>query len=106
MKIKAIIKIGNKQFFITPNEYIITEKINLSIGEIFICNKILMINNKNIIKLGTPYLKNYIVKLKLEQNFKSKKIKIIKFKRRKHYKKQLGHRQTYSKLLVNEILKI
>ncbi len=100
----AIIESGGKQYNIKNNKNIYVEKINKPLGKI-IKLKIILIFKKNMIILGKK-LKKYLILAKIIKHFKNKKIKILKFKRRKNYKKMYGHRQKLTQLLINTIKKI
>ena len=54
-------------------------------------------------KLGTPYIDGASVKAEVMGEIKGPKIDVIKFKRRKGYKRKTGHRQSYLKVKINEI---
>ncbi len=94
----AIIKIGKKQYKIEKNKNTITEKINKNIGEKIKINykNIILLYYKKKILYKKKDLKKYIIKLNIIKQIKSKKINIIKFKRRKNYKRKYGHRQKYT----------
>ena len=55
------------------------------------------------LKIGTPYLKDATVEAKVLEEGKSKKIEVVKFKRRKNYKRNFGHRQHYSLVEITNI---
>ncbi|WP_343189709.1 50S ribosomal protein L21 [Buchnera aphidicola (Pseudoregma panicola)] len=100
---KAIFIINNNQYMANVGDTINVEKLNLKIGETITSKKVLMIcKNKNSI-IGKPFLKKEYVSAKIKSHNKKKKINIIKFKRRKHYKKKQGHRQKYT---IIKIIKI
>ncbi|CAL4043219.1 50S ribosomal protein L21 [Buchnera aphidicola (Tetraneura ulmi)] len=101
----AIFVCKNKQYKANIGKTIKTEKIEKKTGEKIEFNQILMINTNNCVHIGKPYLKNCIVKGVIISQKKNKKIKIIKFKRRKHYKKQQGHRQKFTEVKITEIIK-
>ena len=63
----------------------------------------LMIDEKNDIKVGTPYLENVEVVGEFIEEIKDKKINILRFRRRKHSMRRQGHRQRFTKIKINEI---
>ncbi|CDZ16485.1 50S ribosomal protein L21 [Candidatus Johnevansia muelleri] len=97
----AIINILNKQYHVKIGQYI---KIEKYIGK-FINIKILLIysNNNNNINIGYPYINNNYVITEIIFNKKEKKIKIIKFHRRKHHMKCQGHRQNFTIIKINKL---
>lgn len=99
----AVFLSGGKQYRATKNQVIRLEKLNHPLGETIQFNKILMIANKNSINIGTPFIKGGIIKAHIQNHGRLKKIKIIKFNRRKHYKKQQGHRQNFTDVKILDI---
>jgi large subunit ribosomal protein L21 len=65
--------------------------------------KVLMVKNGEEIKIGTPVVEGAVVKAKVLDHGKYKKVVIMKKKRRKGYKRKTGHRQTYTKLKIMSI---
>ncbi len=100
----AIIETGGKQYKIKERDYIVIEKIKKKKKTIQFKKIILIFNNKKIITKKKD-LNSFIIKGKIIKNIKNKKIKILKFKRRKHYKKTLGHRQKLQKIKIYSIKK-
>ncbi len=101
----AIIETGGKQYKIKKGDYISIEKTKKKENEkITFKNIILIFKNKKIINKKKK-LKKFIIKGKIIKNIKNKKIRIIKFKRRKHYKKTLGHRQKLQRIKIYSIKK-
>ena len=100
----AIVKTGGKQYKIKENDIILVEKLSNKKGDSINLNEILLLSNdKKEIKIGTPLLKGISVKAKVLEQKKNKKIIVFKKKRRKNYKKTIGHRQNFT---VLKILKI
>ncbi len=99
----AIISNGGKQYKIKKGEEITIEKINKPIGQNIKLKKIITIFNKKVIFFKKKHLNLFEIKAKIISHTKNKKIKIIKFKRRKNYTKTQGHRQ---KLTIIKIISI
>lgn len=96
---------GKKQYKIDKNKTIFVEKLKNSPGKIVEFKDILMLSNDNKIQIGNPFLENIKVKCKIIKHKRGKKIKIIKFKRRKHSLKKMGHRQWYTEIKIESINK-
>ncbi|VAX76639.1 50S ribosomal protein L21 [Buchnera aphidicola] len=94
----------NKQYKATLGKIIRLEKINAKIGEKIIFQKIILSSNNGKISIGKPVLENFLVEGLIYKHGKTKKIKIIKFNRRKHYQKTLGHRQDYTDIVIKNII--
>ncbi|CAL4322824.1 50S ribosomal protein L21 [Buchnera aphidicola (Thelaxes suberi)] len=99
----AIFISGGKQYRVSEGDIIKIERLTESIGSIIKIKKILMINKNNKKKLGQPYLQNSYIDAQISEQGKLKKINIIKFKRRKHYKKTQGHRQLFTSIKIMKI---
>lgn len=99
----AIFENGNKQYKVKNGQIIRLEKINKKLGDIIKFTKILMISDKRDVKIGNPIIKNFLITAKIIKQSREKKIKIIKFKRRKHSCKKYGHRQFFTEVKIIDI---
>jgi len=79
------------------------DKVDAENGSLLEFDSVLLLNNDGKIKVGTPYVKGVKVSTTVEDHRKGKKVTIIKFKRRKGYRRKQGHRQNYTFVKVNEI---
>lgn len=100
---QAIISSGGKQFKVSKGSKINVEKLNLNVGDKVVFNEVLAIIEENNNLIGKPHVEGASVDAKIIEQYRGDKVTIIKFKRRKHYKKKQGHRQNYTRL---EIVKI
>ena len=99
----AIIKSGGKQYRVKKGEKLKLEKLDTEIGKKIVFDEVLSVGEGADLKIGTPYLKDAKVEAKVIDEGKSKKIEVIKFKRRKNYKRNFGHRQHYSLVEITNI---
>ena len=99
----AVIKSGGKQHKVSEGEEILLEKISLDEGEIIEFSEVLAVNKDGTLNLGKPLLEGAIVKGKVINHLKTKKITVIKMKRRKDYRKKQGHRQNLTKVKIESI---
>lgn len=95
----AIFQTGGKQYKVQEGDFIYVEKIDSDIGSEIKFDTVLMVNDK----VGSPYINDASVTAVIDKHGKQKKIKIIKFKSKKHHMKRQGHRQPYTKLLIKSI---
>ena len=100
----AIFQSGGKQHIVRENQKIRLEKLELHVGEKIDFKKVLMISNNDIIKIGSPFVLNTKITAEVIAHGRDKKIKIIKFHRRKHYRKQQGHRQWFTDVKITGIV--
>jgi len=99
----AIIESGGKQYQIEEGDVIEVELLNDENGATVEFNKVLFINNNDQIKVGLPYLENCIVQGELMDKTLGPKVIAYKYKRRKNFRKKIGHRQKYSKVKITKI---
>ncbi|QIE02088.1 50S ribosomal protein L21 [Buchnera aphidicola] len=99
----AVFISGGKQYKAIKNQVIRLEKLNCPIGTTIKFDKLLMISQKDYTIIGEPFIQGGIIKADIQNHGRSKKIKIIKFNRRKHYKKQQGHRQYFTDVKILDI---
>tara|TARA_X000001036_G_C20543428_1_gene751309 strand:+ start:675 stop:992 length:318 start_codon:yes stop_codon:yes gene_type:complete len=99
----AVIKSGGKQHKVSEGEEILLEKISLDEGEVIEFSEVLAVNKDGTLNLGKPLLDGAVVKGKVINHLKSKKINVIKMKRRKDYRKKQGHRQNLTKVKIESI---
>jgi large subunit ribosomal protein L21 len=99
----AVIESGGKQHRVTEGETLKLEKIEVAPGETVEFDKVLMIGGGDDIKIGTPLVAGSKVTAEVVSQGRHKKIKIIKFNRRKHYRKETGHRQWFTEVKITGI---
>jgi len=103
----AVIETGGKQYKVTEGDEINVEKLQDidENGKITFSNVLLVVGDNKEVVVGNPYIENASVVGKVLREEKGKKVIVFKFKRRKGYKKKKGHRQTYSRVLIERIIK-
>lgn len=99
----AVIKTGGKQYRVEEGQTIAVEKLNAEAGSTIELNEVLMVADGDNVQIGAPYVANGKVSAVVEGHGRADKIRIIKFTRRKHYRKQQGHRQHYTSLKITGI---
>ena len=96
----AVIKTGGKQYEVSPGDKLNVETLLVESGEDVVFDEVLLINDGSNIDVGEPLLAGAKVTAKVIEHGRGDKIRIIKFKRRKHYKRQMGHRQNYTRVEI------
>lgn len=99
----AVIESGGKQHRVEEGEVLKLEKLEIATGENVKFDKILMVGEGESVKVGTPYVKGSEVTAEVLQQGRAKKVQIIKFNRRKHSRKQQGHRQWFTEVKITGI---
>ena len=99
----AVIESGGKQHRVEEGEVLKLEKLEVATGEKVDFDKVLMVGEGESVKIGTPYVEGSKVTAEVLSQARGDKVKIIKFSRRKHYRKQQGHRQWYTEVKITGI---
>ena len=101
----AVIKTGGKQYRVKEGDILKIEELVAEVGSNVDFVEVLMIANGDNITCGSPFIKNAVVVAEVLEHARHKKVKIIKFRRRKHHMKQMGHRQNYTQIRITAINK-
>ena len=100
----AVVATGGKQYRVEPGETLRVEKLSGEKGDTVVLDQILMFSDGETVRIGRPKLENVTVQAKIVEQGKYRKILVFKSKRRKGYKRSLGHRQPYTALRIDSIL--
>jgi large subunit ribosomal protein L21 len=99
----AVFKTGGKQYRASTGDVIKVEKIEAEKGATVELDQVLMVGEGEDVKIGTPFIEGGKVTAKVLDQGRRGKIKVIKFKRRKNYRRQMGHRQYFTQLEITGI---
>lgn len=99
----AVIESGGKQHRVTEGEVLKLEKLEAGTGEKVNFDKVLMVGEGADVQIGTPYVASGKVTAEVISHGRGDKVTIIKFNRRKHHRKQQGHRQWFTEVKITEI---
>ena len=99
----AVIKTGGKQYRVTPGESIDIETLNGEVGAEVEFGRVLAVVDGDSVRTG-PDTENSRVKGTIVAHGRGAKTLVFKFKRKKQYKRTIGHRQNYTRVAVNEIV--
>jgi large subunit ribosomal protein L21 len=100
----AVIETGGKQYKVQKGDVLAVEKLDIKEGQKVTFDKVLLVEGNGETLIGTPHVKNALVKAEIVENFKDKKVIVFKKKRRKQYKKKRGHRQELTRVRIEEIV--
>jgi large subunit ribosomal protein L21 len=98
----AIIETGGKQVKVEEGQAIYIEKLNAEAGETVTFDKVLFVGGENV-KVGSPVVAGATVTATIEKQGRQKKITVFKYKAKKNYRKKQGHRQPYTKVVIEKI---
>ncbi len=100
----AVIKTGGKQYKVAQGHTLKVEKLFAEVGTSIDFENVLLVDDGKQIKIGSPKVEGGKVTATVEAHGRGKKVQIIKFKRRKHHRKQMGHRQSYTEIKITGIM--
>ena len=96
----AVVKTGGKQYRVSGGQKVKVEQLTAEVGAEVTLDKVLAVGEGESVKLGKPLVAGASVKAKVVAHGRGDKVHIFKMRRRKHYRKQQGHRQNYTELEV------
>jgi len=99
----AVFQSGGKQHRVSEGQVVRLEKLEVESGSEIVFDKVLMVANGEDIKVGAPFVEGATIKAEIVEHGRGDKIKIVKFRRRKHYRKQQGHRQWFTDVKITAI---
>ncbi len=99
----AIIETGGKQYRVSEGDVIFVEKLDAQEGDVVTVNNVLAVKKDAGLEVGKPYVEEAKVELKIEGQVKGKKIIVFKYKAKKNYRRKQGHRQPFTKVVVEKI---
>lgn len=99
----AVIKTGGKQYKVAAGEKLKIESLGLEVGEQVTLDQVLMVVDGANVSIGSPTVAGAKVEATVLSHGRGKKVKIFKLRRRKHYKRQQGHRQNYTEVVIGDI---
>lgn len=99
----AIIETGGKQYRVAKGDLLTVEKLDAAQGTTLDLPRVLMLADEGSVQVGKPYLDGAKVTAEVTAHGKHDKVRILKFKRRKHHLKRQGHRQRFTQLKITSI---
>lgn len=100
---EAVIKTGGKQYLVKSGDVLDIEKIEKKKGTAFDFKDVLLVTDSKTTKIGKPKVSGAKVKAEVLEQFKDKKIHIIKYKPKTRYRRHTGHRQQLTKVKIGTI---
>ena len=99
----AVIESGGKQYRVSPADVIRVEKLEAAAGDTVNLDRVLMVGSDEDVRIGNPVLAGASVTATVKSHGRDDKVRVFKFRRRKHYRKTIGHRQHYTELEITGI---
>ena len=99
----AIVKTGGKQYKVAQGDVLFVEKLEASVGDVVTLDQVLAVAGENGLTVGSPVVEGATVTAKVVAQGKAKKVIVYKYKAKKDYRRKQGHRQPYTKLVIESI---
>ncbi len=96
----AVVKTGGKQYRVVGGEKVKIEQLVAEVGTEIVLDQVLAVGEGEAVKLGKPLVAGATVTAKVLSHGRGDKVHIFKMRRRKHYRKQMGHRQNYTEIEI------
>lgn len=99
----AVIATGGKQYRVAQGDVLRVEKLDAEAGATVEFDNVLLVGSGDDVKVGTPNVEGGKVTATVKAHGRGEKVTIIKFRRRKHHRKQMGHRQDFTEVEITGI---
>ena len=99
----AIVKTGGKQYKVAQGNVLFVEKLEANEGDVVTLDQVLAVAGENGLTVGAPVVEGATVTAKVVAQGKAKKVIVYKYKAKKDYRRKQGHRQPYTKLVIESI---
>lgn len=99
----AVIETGGKQYRVSEGDEIYVEKLDAQVEDSYTFDRVLLVGGEGEVKVGSPLVEGAQVSAKVLRQSRSKKIIVFKYKPKKNYRRKQGHRQPFTKLVIEKI---
>ena len=99
----AVLTTGGKQYRVSEGDVLFVEKLNAEVDSTVEWTEVLAVSKDGELKVGAPVVEGAKVVAKVLAQGKAKKVVVFKYKRKKDYRRKNGHRQPYTKIVVEKI---
>ena len=99
----AIVKTGGKQYKVAQGDVLFVEKLEANEGDVVTLDQVLAVAGENGLTVGAPVVEGATVTAKVVAQGKAKKVIVYKYKAKKDFRRKQGHRQPYTKLVIESI---
>ncbi|MCR4274815.1 MAG: 50S ribosomal protein L21 [Candidatus Campbellbacteria bacterium] len=99
----AVIETGGKQYLVSDDKSIVTEKLPVDAGGKVVFDKVVLTDDGSTTTLGAPYIAGAKIEATVDTQGRGRKIVVIKYKAKSRYYKKRGHRQPFSKVTIKKV---
>ncbi|XP_050376094.1 50S ribosomal protein L21, chloroplastic [Argentina anserina] len=103
-EIFAVVMIGGRQYIVIPGRYIYTQRLKgAKVNDKVVLNKVLLVGTKTTTYIGKPVVTNAAIHAVVEEQGLNDKVVVFKYKKKKNYRRNIGHRQPNSRIRITAI---
>ena len=99
----AIVKTGGKQYRVSPGDFVDVELLSAEEGSTTEINDVLAVSRDGEVEFGKPFVDGARVVAQVQTHYKDRKIIVFKYKAKTRYRRKRGHRQNYTRILIQDI---
>lgn len=99
----AVVETGGKQYRVSEGDVIQVERLPAEVGDTVVLDRVFLVSGDGGVKVGAPVVDGAKVTAKVQSLGRARKIFVFKYKPKKNYRRRKGHRQPYSRLLIEKI---
>ena len=99
----ALVEVKGKQYKAEKDKFLIVDELDAEKDSVLEIHEVLMTSDGDNVQVGSPYVNDAVVTLRVEESFRDKKVIVFKYKSKKDYHRTIGHRQHYTKVRVEGI---
>ncbi|MCF8084817.1 MAG: 50S ribosomal protein L21 [Deltaproteobacteria bacterium] len=99
----AVIKTGGKQYRVAQGDEVKVERLAGEVGDAVTFDRVMLASNGETTQIGQPFVENAKVIGRITRQGREKKVLVLKYKRRKGYRKKNGHRQAFTQIKIEDI---
>lgn len=99
----AVVESGGKQYLVSDNKSIVTEKLEAKSGDKVVFDKVVLTDDGSKTVLGAPYIAGEKIEAEVTEQGKGKKVLVVKYLQKSRYHKKRGHRQPYTKATIKKV---
>jgi len=103
MAVYAIIKTGGKQYRVQPGDVVRIERLEEAVGATVTLDDVLFVGGEGEPRVGSPRLAGASVVATVVEQDRDAKIRVFKYKKRKHYRRTRGHRQSFTAVRIDAV---
>ena len=99
----AVFKTGGKQYRVRPGDTLDVEKLPVPVGSVAEFDNVLAVSDEGEVTFGSPYVPGACVLAQVKSHYRDRKLIVFKYKAKTRYRRKKSHRQSYTRLTIEEI---